>query len=70
MGLSQLVPNTDIAMGVGGFPRERISEIYGPESIGGPLYVYTLLPKRKNSGSVCAFIDMEHALDPTAQRLR
>lgn len=60
----------DIAMGVGGFPRGRISEIYGPESSGKTTICLHTIAEAQKRGGVCAFIDMEHALDPTyAQRL-
>jgi recombination protein RecA len=54
----------DIALGVGGLPRGRVTEIYGPESSGKTtLCLHTIAEAQKLRG-ICAFIDMEHALDP------
>jgi recombination protein RecA len=54
----------DIALGVGGIPRGRVTEIYGPESSGKTtLCLHTIAEAQRRSG-ICAFIDMEHALDP------
>jgi recombination protein RecA len=54
----------DLALGIGGFPRGRIIEIYGPESSGKTtLALHTIAEAQKNGGN-CAFIDAEHALDP------
>ncbi len=54
----------DIALGVGGLPRGRVTEIYGPESSGKTtLCLHTIAEAHKHNG-ICAFIDMEHALDP------
>ena len=60
----------DIALGVGGIPRGRITEIYGPESSGKTtLCLHTIAEAQRREG-VCAFVDMEHALDPTyAERI-
>ncbi|MEM9773695.1 MAG: recombinase RecA [Chloroflexota bacterium] len=55
----------DIALGVGGFPRGRIIEIYGPESSGKTTLCQHLVAEAQAMGGVCAFIDMEHALDPS-----
>jgi recombination protein RecA len=58
----------DIALGVGGLPRGRIIEIYGPESSGKTtLALHTIAEAQKNGG-VCAFVDAEHALDPVYAR--
>jgi recombination protein RecA len=58
----------DIALGVGGLPRGRVVEIYGPESSGKTtLALHVLAEAQKNSG-ICAFIDAEHALDPIYAR--
>lgn len=55
----------DIALGIGGLPQGRIIEIYGPESSGKTtLALHTVAEAQKNGG-ICAFIDAEHALDPT-----
>jgi recombination protein RecA len=58
----------DIALGVGGLPRGRIIEIYGPESSGKTtLALHTVAEAQKRSG-ICAFVDAEHALDPVYAR--
>ena len=54
----------DIALGVGGIPRGRISEIYGPESSGKTTLCLHLIAEAQRRGGICAFVDMEHALDP------
>jgi len=54
----------DIATGVGGLPRGRITEIYGPESSGKTTICLHVIAEAQKQGGVCAFIDMEHALDP------
>ena len=54
----------DIALGVGGFPRGRIVEIFGPESSGKTTLVYHVLAEAQKTGGICAFIDAEHAMDP------
>ncbi len=60
----------DIALGVGGLPRGRITEIYGPESSGKTTMCLSLVAQAQKRGGVCAFVDMEHALDPTyAERI-
>ncbi len=55
----------DIALGVGGVPRGRIIEIYGPESSGKTTVALHIIAETQKSGGVAAFIDAEHALDPT-----
>lgn len=55
----------DIALGIGGVPRGRIIEIYGPESSGKTTVCQHIIAEAQKRGGVCAFIDMEHALDPT-----
>jgi recombination protein RecA len=55
----------DIALGVGGIPRGRIVEIYGPESSGKTTLVYHLIAQTQKLGGKAAFIDAEHAMDPT-----
>jgi len=54
----------DIALGVGGVPRGRIIEIYGPESSGKTTFCQHVIAEAQKLGGTCAFIDMEHALDP------
>jgi recombination protein RecA len=54
----------DLALGVGGLPRGRIVEIFGPESSGKTTLVYHILAEAQRLGGVCAFIDAEHAMDP------
>lgn len=54
----------DIAIGVGGVPRGRITEIYGPESSGKTTLCLHVIHEAQKRGGVCAFVDMEHALDP------
>jgi len=54
----------DIALGVGGLPRGRIVEIFGPESSGKTTLVYHVLAEAQKKGGICAFIDAEHAMDP------
>jgi recombination protein RecA len=58
----------DIALGVGGVPRGRIVEIFGPESSGKTTLVYHIIAEAQARGGVCAFIDTEHALDPVYAR--
>ena len=55
----------DIALGVGGVPRGRVTEIYGPESAGKTTVCQHIVAEAQKRGGTCAFIDMEHALDPT-----
>ena len=55
----------DIALGVGGVPRGRVIEIYGPESSGKTTVCQHIIAESQKRGGVCAFIDMEHALDPS-----
>ncbi|PJF30572.1 MAG: recombinase RecA [Candidatus Thermofonsia Clade 1 bacterium] len=55
----------DIATGVGGIPRGRITEIYGPESSGKTTVCLHVIAEAQRMGGACAFIDMEHALDPS-----
>ena len=54
----------DIALGVGGVPRGRIVEIYGPESSGKTTLCLHLIAEAQRNGGVCGFVDVEHALDP------
>jgi len=55
----------DIALGVGGLPRGRVIEIYGPESSGKTTMAQHVIAEAQALGGICAFIDMEHALDPS-----
>jgi len=55
----------DSALGVGGVPKGRIVEIYGPESSGKTTVTLHIIAEAQKKGGVCAFIDAEHALDPT-----
>ena len=54
----------DLALGVGGVPRGRIIEIFGPESSGKTTLVYEIIAQAQKMGGICAFIDTEHAIDP------
>lgn len=54
----------DVAIGVGGLPRGRIIEIYGPESSGKTTVALHCIAETQKNGGICAFIDAEHALDP------
>jgi recombination protein RecA len=54
----------DLALGVGGIPRGRIVEIFGPESSGKTTLLYHVLASAQQLGGICAFIDAEHAMDP------
>ena len=54
----------DIALGIGGLPRGRIVEIYGPESSGKTTLTLSTIAQAQKQGATCAFIDAEHALDP------
>ncbi|MCA9938717.1 MAG: recombinase RecA [Anaerolineales bacterium] len=54
----------DIALGIGGLPRGRVVEIYGPESSGKTTLCQHIIAEAQKTGGICAFIDMEHALDP------
>jgi recombination protein RecA len=58
----------DIALGVGGLPRGRVIEIYGPESSGKTTLTLQAIAQAQRAGGVCAFIDAEHALDVTYAR--
>jgi recombination protein RecA len=54
----------DLALGIGGIPRGRVTEIYGPESSGKTTICQHVVAEAQKRGDVCAYIDMEHALDP------
>ena len=58
----------DIALGVGGLPRGRVIEIYGPESSGKTTLTLHVIAEAQRNGGVCAFVDAEHALDPVYAR--
>jgi recombination protein RecA len=58
----------DIALGVGGLPRGRVIEIYGPESSGKTTLALHTIAEAQKGGGVCAFVDAEHALDPIYAR--
>ncbi len=58
----------DHALGVGGFPRGRVVEIYGPESSGKTTLTLHIIAEAQKLGGYAAFIDAEHALDPTYAR--
>jgi len=55
----------DIALGIGGLPKGRVVEIYGPESSGKTTLTLSVIAEAQKMGGTCAFIDAEHALDPT-----
>ncbi|MGC6390843.1 MAG: recombinase RecA [Alphaproteobacteria bacterium] len=60
----------DIALGIGGLPKGRVIEVYGPESSGKTTLALHVVAQAQKSGGVCAFVDAEHALDPVyAQKL-
>jgi recombination protein RecA len=60
----------DIALGVGGIPRGRVTEIYGPEAAGKTTFCLHVVREAQIRGGICAFVDMEHALDPSfAERI-
>jgi recombination protein RecA len=58
----------DIALGVGGLPKGRVVEIYGPESSGKTTLALHTVAEAQKKGGICAFIDAEHALDPVYAR--
>ena len=58
----------DIALGIGGIPKGRIVEIYGPESSGKTTLTLHCVAEEQKKGGVCAFVDAEHALDPQYAR--
>src|SRR5687767_15022914 len=58
----------DIALGIGGLPRGRIVEIFGPESSGKTTLALHVIAEAQKNGGICAFIDAEHALDPIYAR--
>src|SRR5881409_2411344 len=60
----------DIALGVGGLPRGRVVEIYGPESSGKTTLALHTVAEAQKLGGICAFIDAEHALDVRSEERR
>ena len=54
----------DLALGVGGVPKGRIVEIFGPESSGKTTLIYHIIAEAQARGGICAFVDAEHAIDP------
>ncbi|MDX9862111.1 MAG: ATPase domain-containing protein, partial [Rhodospirillales bacterium] len=58
----------DIALGIGGLPRGRVVEIYGPESSGKTTLALHVVAEAQKKGGTCAFVDAEHALDPIYAR--
>jgi len=58
----------DLALGIGGVPRGRVIEIYGPESSGKTTLALHIVAEAQRAGGICAFIDAEHALDPDYSR--
>jgi hypothetical protein len=58
----------DIALGVGGLPKGRVIEIYGPESSGKTTLALHCAAEAQKKGGICAFVDAEHALDPVYAR--
>jgi recombination protein RecA len=58
----------DLALGIGGVPRGRVVEIFGPESSGKTTLVYHIIAEAQARGGVCVFIDTEHAMDPVYAR--
>jgi recombination protein RecA len=58
----------DLALGVGGLPRGRVVEIYGPESSGKSTLAMHVVAEAQRNGGICAYVDAEHAMDPTYAR--
>jgi recombination protein RecA len=58
----------DLALGIGGIPRGRVTEIYGPESSGKTTICQHIVAEAQRLGGTCAYVDMEHALDPAYAR--
>ncbi|CAN5560755.1 intein-containing recombinase RecA [soil metagenome] len=71
MGI-EIVPtgalSLDLALGIGGLPRGRVTEIYGPESSGKSTLAMHVVAEAQRNGGVCAYIDAEHAMDPVYAR--
>ena len=60
--------SVDLALGIGGVPRGRVTEIYGPESAGKTTLCQHIVAEAQRRGGLCAYVDMEHALDPEYAR--
>src|ERR1700726_2898717 len=58
----------DIALGIGGLPRGRVVEIYGPESSGKSTLAMHVVAEAQRNGGICAYVDAEHAMDPIYAR--
>src|SRR5882724_3555790 len=58
----------DVALGIGGLPRGRVTEIYGPESSGKSTLAMHVVAEAQRNGGICAYIDAEHAMDPVYAR--
>ncbi len=58
----------DLALGIGGLPRGRVIEVFGPESSGKTTLVYHVIAEAQRRGGICAFIDAEHSMDPQYAR--
>ncbi len=58
----------DLALGVGGFPRGRVAEVFGPEASGKSTVAMHLVAEAQRTGGICAYVDAEHALDPVYAR--
>ncbi len=58
----------DIALGIGGLPRGRVVEVYGPESSGKSTLAMHVVAEAQRNGGICAYIDAEHAMDPIYAR--
>src|SRR5215831_5142272 len=61
--------SVDTALGVGGLPRGRVIEIFGPESSGKTTLALHVIAESQKAGGIAAFVDAEHALDPTYARI-
>jgi recombination protein RecA len=62
--ISTGAPALDLALGIGGLPRGRVTEIYGPESSGKSTLAMHVVAEAQRNGGICAYVDAEHALDP------
>ena len=58
----------DLALGIGGLPKGRIIEVYGPESSGKTTLALQVVAEAQKAGGICAFVDAEHALDPVYEK--